>query len=292
MNMLEDKEIDALPGTNEFKKAVKEFQAREADEIPRAFGQLDPFEEEYKYRIYLEKFGADVNKHMTPAQITKADAQLSAVNKARADEKEKYEALEWERKLMAANVAEMHRGCTFDSYEITDEKQRRYVEQLKTDKKNWFIFCGKTGTGKNHLAAAVIRERLAAGQSAVLWKTKRLMDEQISMSAVEKVQKLRDLEAVDLLILNELGRTSEKKFFQDTIFDLLDERHENNKQTILMTNLTIDELLQLFTPKYASGKDDTSIQRRLQRSYIFEFDWAAWVPRGTAPSLFPVEGKK
>lgn len=285
--MLSDTEIDALPGTEEFKKGIKSVNAkiREcADSVPRP---MDPFEDEYKYRQYLISCQYEVEKYMTAAAIAKADAQEAAAKVAREEARRNQEAVEWRQKLMSVNVAEMHRDCSFDNYEISNECQRKLVEALKTDKSTWFIFCGKTGTGKNHLAAAVIRDRLKNGKTAVLWKVKRLMDEQISMTAIEKVQKLRELESVDLLILNELGRSSEKKFFQDTIFDLLDERHENNKQTILITNLDYEELLLMFSPKNTFGEADTSLQRRLQRSTVFKFNWEAYVPRGASPTLFP-----
>jgi DNA replication protein DnaC len=271
-----DKEIDALPGNAKFKKAIKDINSRLGEKhIPRP---QDPFEDDLKYLEYLQDCGYPIDKYMTPAQLTKAEEQRAAKLRRAKEEQERRAAVEWERQLIMANIPEMHRGCSFESYETTNDVQRECVERLQNDKRNWFVLCGSTGTGKNHLATAVIKDRLKSGRTAVLWKVKRLMDEQLARSGEEKRIMLRELETVDLLVLNELGRTSEKKFFQDTIFDLLDERHENNRQTILITNMSPEQVFALF--------EGDAVQRRLRDSYVYEFNWPTWVPKGQAQKLF------
>ena len=57
--------------------------------------------------------------------------------------------------LKKANVSEMHKGCTFDNYIVETDEQKKVIERLKTENEKWFLFLGNTGTGKNHLAAAI-----------------------------------------------------------------------------------------------------------------------------------------
>jgi len=275
--VLNDKEIDALPGNEGFKQAVKDINSRMHGQYkPRP---QDPFEDDLKYMEYLQDCGYPAESYMSAAQLKRAEKQREAKARRAKEDRERLAAIEWEYKLRTANIPEMHRGCSFENYEIENEVQRECVERLRNDKRNWFVLCGSTGTGKNHLATAVIKARLKAGRTAVLWKVKRLMDEQLARSGEEKRAMLRELETVDLLVLNELGRTSEKKFFQDTIFDLLDERHENNRQTILITNMTPEQVFALF--------EGDAVQRRLRDSYVYEFTWPAWVPKGGQGKLIP-----
>lgn len=167
--------------------------------------------------------------------------------------------------VIEAGVSLMHKQCCFENYIISNDTQKGYIEQLKTDDKTWFMFLGKTGTGKNHLAAAMIRERITKGRSAVIWRVKKLIDELLGASLDEKRDMLRELYAVDLLILNELGRSTDKKFFQDTFFDLFDERHENYRQTVIISNLNKNETLGMF---------DVALQRKLsESSKVMEFTW-------------------
>ena len=83
---------------------------------------------------------------------------------------------------------------------------------------------------------------------------KKLIDELLGATLEEKRDMLRELYDVDLLIINELGRSTDKKFFQDTLFDLLDERHENFKQTIIISNVSKEGIYGMF---------DEALQRKL-----------------------------
>lgn len=170
--------------------------------------------------------------------------------------------------LKKANVSEMHKGCTFDNYIVETDEQKKVIERLKTENEKWFLFLGNTGTGKNHLAAAIIRNRLLDGKTAIIWRVKKLIDELLGATLEEKRDMLRELYDVDLLIINELGRSTDKKFFQDTLFDLLDERHENFKQTIIISNLSKEGIYGMF---------DEALQRKLSESAItIEFDWQSY----------------
>jgi DNA replication protein DnaC len=202
----------------------------------------------------------------TAAEIAEATRKSELRDKEIKEDRNRDEQDRINRWVLEAGVSLMHKNCSFENYIAETEEQKRIIERLKTDKK-WFLFLGNTGTGKNHLAAAMIRERAKNNKGAVIWRVKKLIDELLGASLEEKRDMLRDLYEVDLLILNELGRSTDKKFFQDTFFDIMDERHENYKQTVIISNLSKEEVYGMF---------DEALQRKISESAtVMQFNWQA-----------------
>jgi DNA replication protein DnaC len=73
------------------------------------------------------------------------------------------------------------------------------------------------------------------------------------------------LETVDLLVIDELGRSTEKEYFEKTLYDILDTRFNQFKQTVIISNQSVEEIY---------GKFDEAGQRRLSESTkILNFNW-------------------
>jgi DNA replication protein DnaC len=279
--------MEFTSGTEEFKKQIQAVNERIAKSGAMKPRPQDPFkEEDWQYFDYLTECGFDPNEFMTASALGRVDAQRKAVEEKRKAVAAAQALAELECKLRFANVSEMHKGCTFENYKISTDKQRKFVEVLRTDKKTWFKFLGNTGTGKNHLAAAMIRQRISEGKTAEIWRAKRLMDNLLGETLDEKKRVLRRLESLDLLILDEMGRCSEKKFFKDTFFDLLVERHESLRQTVFISNLSEDDLLALF-----EDAPYNSLQRKLEYTTNLHFDWPAFGHENDLPGI-EAEAKK
>ncbi len=72
--------------------------------------------------------------------------------------------MKMQRTFNRSGIRPLHQNCSFDNYRVECEgqmnalsKARQYVEEFD-DNIASFIFSGKPGTGKNHLAAAICND--------------------------------------------------------------------------------------------------------------------------------------
>ena len=129
------------------------------------------------------------------------------------------------------------------------------------------IFLGGTGLGKTFLTNCIANELLKEGKT-VLYQTAPVMFDDIFDEKYGKVQNPIGLEknilSVDLLIIDDLGteKISDNKI--EELFNIINTRllNQNHKitKTIISTNLTVQELFNVYT---------TRIGSRLAGSYRF-----------------------
>lgn len=162
---------------------------------------------------------------------------------------------EGERLLAASNIPKRFVGCEFSNYEaLTDDQQRvlRRCESYANEFARYrdlgacLLLCGRPGTGKNHLATAISRKVLADGFTVLRIKASQYLDAYWAKSFDEREAWLRGIASVDLLILDEIGRSSQAKAAQDAFFRLLDSRYESQLPNLLATNLNRDELIEVL----------------------------------------------
>src|SRR5208283_5514391 len=100
--------------------------------------------------------------------------------------------------------------------------------------KGWCCLCGKTGTGKTALACCKIYDILKNSGMAVYWPVKEFIDELYSRDFDEKYEHRENAKQCDLLVFDEIGRSSESASFRNEIFSIIDYRHKFDLQTILI----------------------------------------------------------
>jgi len=147
---------------------------------------------------------------------------------------------------------------SFDSYlektpEHTKKKSlcfdyaRNFPEKFKRGTS--IILTGTTGTGKTHLACAIanyiIQEHCkSAVFTSVLNAVRRVKETYKKGSLETEREAIKSFLQPDLLILDEIG----VQFGSDTekmiSFDIINQRYENLKPTILISNLSADNLRQ------------------------------------------------
>lgn len=121
----------------------------------------------------------------------------------------------------------------------TDEKKyileqvKKYINDVNNDIFRTLWLCGATGTGKTLLGACICYET-----NGIYCKTYNIKDDLLenhfSRNAVFK--KYSDYRS---LVIDEVGRVEQEK---DFMFQLLNERYENEVSTVLITNLSKGEL--------------------------------------------------
>jgi DNA replication protein DnaC len=153
-----------------------------------------------------------------------------------------------ERVRVNAGVSKRNLYKTFDDYICTNEGQskakndcERFVKEFPCEKS--MIMVGGVGTGKTLLASAML-DSLVDNNRCEMIKVIDLIRHLKSTWNKESESTEEDIikyfVKLDLLILDEVG----SQFGSDTeklfIFDIIDGRYQDMKQTVLISNLDID----------------------------------------------------
>lgn len=182
--------------------------------------------------------------------------EMETERKRIEDEKSAHEKHRvWNMRLGEAGIPDRFVSRTLENYKATNTGQKvawdfatSYAEQfdkvIETGRSA--IFCGKPGTGKTHLAIGIALHVMAKGKCAMFTTVQRMMrrvkdtfrkDSQESESDVINL-----LVYPDLLIIDEIGVQFGSDFEKNLMFDILNERYENRRPTLLLSNLTVPEV--------------------------------------------------
>lgn len=108
------------------------------------------------------------------------------------------------------------------------------------------VMCGKPGTGKTHLAVAILRKTQSENYTGVfisVMKALRRVKETYSKNS-EKTENevIGEFNQPDLLILDEVGVQFGSETEKMILFEIINERYQHMKPTILISNLALEEL--------------------------------------------------
>lgn len=139
---------------------------------------------------------------------------------------------------------------SLDTYKTDDDEKRNalakarlFVQAVKCGGLQTLIFLGNVGTGKTHLACGIIRDcgglyRLA---SAIVEELRRAK----SFNADKTEAKILDAYGkTSLLIIDEIGRGAVAAEEQYMLYQIINERYNRRKPTVLISNQTKKEFLQ------------------------------------------------
>jgi DNA replication protein DnaC len=184
-----------------------------------------------------------------------ADREARGRERAEAAEREARLAA-WHKRIGGAGISARFQDRTLDNFKAENEAQRQalaiardYAESfdaraIKTGRS--LLFIGKPGTGKTHLAVG-IGMHLLGKRRPVLFTTvqraiRRVRDTWSRGSHETESQAVATLVQPDLLILDEVGVQSGSDFEKHLLFDILNERYEERRPTLLLSNLERDEV--------------------------------------------------
>lgn len=162
-------------------------------------------------------------------------------------EKAKLIQAEMSENLKNAEIPAQYQNLTFENYHV-DDGNKKAVKLAKwcLESKSGLFFHGSPGVGKTMLAAIIANESVKLGRSVIFSKVADLLrniratfNKDSKKTEQEILQKLYDC---DVLIIDDMRPENGKKFESKTLFDVIDNRYNANKQTIITSNGTIEEI--------------------------------------------------
>ena len=186
-------------------------------------------------------------------------------------------------------------NCTFESFSLDyykeDEKTYRqmekvfracqsYGEKFRADSPS-LLFKGGTGLGKTHLSLAIAGKAIEKGFGVIYGSAQTfavaLERERFDRDTPQDEDTNAQLMECDLLILDDLGTEFPSAYVNAALYNIVNTRMLTNKPTIISTNLSLKELQDRYSQRFASrvtgyyGKleflgKDVRVQQRLRRA--------------------------
>ncbi|VFP77587.1 DNA replication protein DnaC [Buchnera aphidicola] len=193
---------------------------------------------------------------------------------------QKNKATKIQRILGRSGIRELYKNCSFENYKINHEGHktvlcaaRRYAENFKNNISS-FIFSGRPGTGKNHLASAIGNYLILRGNNILIITVADLMSTlkstfNQSSSKITEEKLLYNFSTVDLLIIDEIGMQTESRYEKMIINQIIDRRSSSQKPTGILSNLNHKKLNSLLGERVLD-------RMSLGNSLWLTFEWESY----------------
>ncbi|MEA4966134.1 MAG: ATP-binding protein [Oscillospiraceae bacterium] len=139
--------------------------------------------------------------------------------------------------------------------EETLHRCRKYAQDFSQDSGS-LLFSGKTGLGKTFLSGCIARSVADRGFSVVYETAITMLGDfeaaKFGDFSEARIAKTQRYFASDLLIVDDLGTELVTQFTLSALYNVINTRLINGKQTIISTNLTTDGMKNRYTPQIAS----------------------------------------
>lgn len=188
---------------------------------------------------------------------------------------------EFTQRMQIAGVPEAFLECTLDSYNPTSDQADKMLaivqgyadsfnEVLKARPVPGLVFVGVPGTGKTHIACAMIAKLMAQGYSAAYLACPHFLlaaRESQLMRSHEKTSLLIDrFKQPHFLVLDEFGTHTTQDVDYQILFSVIDGRYQRNLPTLMVTNLRHEDLKKTV--------DERFLERIIGiNGPILKFDW-------------------
>ena len=195
--------------------------------------------------------------------------------------------------IREAMIPERYKFKTFDDFELAKDRdvfeKQSFVKKACLDiaaglNRTGLIMCGKNGTGKTLLCSIILQAVIRSNPEIEaayfgLKSPKRLFTEAIKMvrmikSSWTKGSTYSEQQAIEyftkptLLVIDELGVQYGSPVEAQFITEIINDRYNQNKPTILSGNLTINEIRDLI--------GDRVIDRFREGGKVLVFDWDSY----------------
>lgn len=196
------------------------------------------------------------------------------------EERQKQRARFVERHMQAARIPRRFIDKSFAGYQVESEGQRKafdacagyaddFGDHLKAGR--CMLMLGKVGTGKTHLAVAIVQWLIRESGFAAVYRTVGGVMDEIRAAydgQGSEAEIMKTLVGADLLVLDEVGATKATEFELATLFRIINGRYEQNLPTLIVSNLGPQEL--------PAALGERCVDRlRENGGILVPFDWAS-----------------
>lgn len=191
-------------------------------------------------------------------------------------------AMRMQRVLGRSGIRELHINCSFDNYRVENSGQQLALQHARQYAAEFgqsiasFVFSGKPGTGKNHLAAAIGNDLILQGKSVLIVTVADLMSNVKGTfsggNGMTEENLLNDLSTVDLLVIDEIGMQTESRYEKVIINQIVDRRSSSRRPTGMLSNLDHAGMNSLLGERVMD-------RMRLGNSLWVRFDWESYRSR-------------
>lgn len=174
------------------------------------------------------------------------------------------------RALLAAAIPPRFLSKTLDSFEARARPQRAILDVARAyvsgftprtlDPRatsfNGLLLMGGVGSGKTHIAVAILRAVVERGFSGRYCNVVDLLDDlraTFEPNAPQSGMEIIDgVVAADLVVLDDLGAEAPTGWVHDRLYQIINRRYEESRPTLVTTNLTLDDLDRQVGPRITS----------------------------------------
>lgn len=200
------------------------------------------------WQFMLDKQASE-EKGYPDFRLRRCDRWLAADSQERAE------------KMLGARFAER----TFETFEVKKEnaeafeKCKAYADRLNHDTERGLLIVGPVGTGKTHLAAAIIKKAFDKMIPAAMISAPELLREiQKGFEDAESRYLAEKVKSKTFLVLDDLGAEMTTDWTVKEFYMLLDDRYKRKLPTVITTNCLPDELEKAVGARVADRLRETS----------------------------------
>ena len=116
------------------------------------------------------------------------------------------------------------------------------------------ILQGNTGLGKTHLSLAIAGEVIKRGFGVIYASAQNILSqlENEKFGRAQYADTEKNILECDLLILDDLGSEFRSQFTVSEVYNIINTRLLNGNPTIISTNLSMESIEDIYTPRIAS----------------------------------------
>jgi len=156
--------------------------------------------------------------------------------------------LKVEKLFASAAIPKRFQGKSFANFDVS--WQPKAYEISKSYMETWsehvngegLFLVGPVGTGKSHLAFAVLNGLVKRGVPGMAATVPDLMDELRPNEAQNHNKKVEVLKTIDLLVLDDLGAQKSTEWVTERLFIILNARYAAMLPTVITSNNYLEEL--------------------------------------------------